>query len=76
MSSQLAQSVCLHPTVTNPLERSVGALSCSNCCSLTFCYSSLLREPKPFKCSIKPRSAAAEKVITALEATVSLDNDA
>jgi hypothetical protein len=35
-----------------------------------------LREPKPFKCSIKPRSKEAKKVIEALGQTLSFDVDA
>jgi hypothetical protein len=33
----------------------------------------LTREPKPFKCSIKPRSEEAEKAIKALGETVSFN---
>jgi hypothetical protein len=34
-----------------------------------------LREPKPFKCSIKPRSDEAKRVIEALGQAVSFDAD-
>jgi hypothetical protein len=67
---QFPSSFRLHAIDWNPV-----AIDMSSRLHHEFGSDHSLREPKPFKCAIKPRSVEAEKVIRALGETVSFDTD-